>query len=124
GSATRELVWAGDGMQVYVQVLLHLFRNRAADVVVLDEPDVYLHADLQRRLLRLLTEMGTQAIIASHSTELVAEAPPESVVWIDRSRSVAIRAPSGPVLTELSSTIGSQFNLRLARVLRSRVALF
>jgi len=124
GSATREVVWAGDGMQVFAQLLLQLFRQRVADVILLDEPDVYLHADLQRRLLQVLARLGPQVVIASHSTEMMAEAPPESVVWVDRTRQRAVRSPAGVALEQLSTAIGSQFNLRLARVLRAQVALF
>ena len=47
----KELFWVGDGMQIFVQILTHLWRLRSADVVILDEPDLYLHADLQRRLV-------------------------------------------------------------------------
>lgn len=124
GGAAREIVWAGDGLQVYVQALLQLYYNVYVDVLVLDEPDVYLHADLQRKLFQLLSGLGPQTIIASHSTELIAEAPPESIVWVDRTRTAAVRAPLGQKLADLSLSIGSLFNLRLARVLRSRVAIF
>ena len=48
----KEMCWAGDGGQVWLQVLYHLHRLRDVDVVILDEPDIYLHADLQRRLVR------------------------------------------------------------------------
>jgi hypothetical protein len=50
----KETAWVGDGMQVWVQLLLHLFRRQRNATIILDEPDVYLHADLQRRLVRLL----------------------------------------------------------------------
>jgi len=123
GASTRELVWAGDGMQVYIQMLLHVYRNRFADVLVLDEPDVYLHADLQRRLLRVLSHLDIQVVLASHSTELVSEAPEESVVWVDRTRSTAVRAPKGKALASLSDSIGSPL-MRLARLFRARAALF
>lgn len=60
GRSDRELFWAGDGLQVWIQLLMHLFRNQGRDTVILDEPDLYLHADLQRRLMRLLESMDTQ----------------------------------------------------------------
>jgi hypothetical protein len=66
----RELFWAGDGVQVWIQLLLHLFRNRDRDVIVLDEPDLYLHADLQRRLVRIMESLPAQTIAASHSAEV------------------------------------------------------
>ena len=70
----KELYWIGDGMQIFVQILTHLWRLRSADVVILDEPDLYLHADLQRRLVRLLDSTSAQTITATHSSEMLAEA--------------------------------------------------
>jgi hypothetical protein len=55
---------------------------------------------------------------------VLAEAQPDAVVWVDKSRRRAIRAPDSGVLLELVSALGSQFNIRLARALRARAAVF
>ena len=120
----RELFWAGDGIQVWIQLLMHLFLSQDRETLILDEPDLYLHADLQRRLVRLLESIQSQTIAASHSAEVLVEAPPASVTWIARERRTAIRAPTEKVASELSVAIGSQFNLRLARALRAKGVLF
>lgn len=120
----KELFWAGDGIQVWLQLLYHVYRARDSDCIILDEPDLYLHADLQRRLVRLLETIGAQSIAASHSTELLAESTPKAVVWVDKRRRRAISAPSEEKLTELTRAIGSHFNLRLARALRAEGVLF
>ena len=91
---------------------------------MIDEPDVYLHADLQRRLVRLLESLDSQVITATHSPEILAEASPDSVTWVDKTRRRAVRAPRQSILAELSASLGSQFNLRLARALRSKVVAF
>jgi len=122
--AWKEIVWAGDGFQVFVQELFHLYRLREANVVVLDEPDIYLHADLQRRLVQAALSSQAQLILATHSAEIAAEVGTPAIVWMDRTRSQAIRAPSDDALSRLSGSIGSQFNLRLARVMRSRLTIF
>ncbi|MXY09513.1 MAG: AAA family ATPase [Acidimicrobiaceae bacterium] len=125
GDRTRkELFWVGDGMQIFVQILTHLWRLRSADVVILDEPDLYLHADLQRRLVRLLDSTAAQTITATHSSEMLAEASSESVVWVDKTRRRAIRRPKPASLEDLSAQIGSSFNLRLATALRARTVVF
>ena len=103
---------------------MHLFWAQDAETIVLDEPDLFLHADLQRRLVRLLESLECQTIAASHSAEVLAEASPRSVVWVAKERRRAVRAPSDAMLTELSAAIGSQFNLRLARALRAKAVLF
>ena len=120
----KELFWVGDGMQIFVQILTHLWRLRSADVVILDEPDLYLHADLQRRLVRLLNSTTAQTITATHSSEMLAEASSESVVWVDKTRRRAVRRPEPASLEDLSTQIGSSFNLRLATALRARTVVF
>ena len=120
----KEIVWAGDGIQVWLQLLLHVFRNRHVDVVILDEPDVFLHPDLQRRLVKLLDELPAQTIAATHSSEVLAEAPGNAVIWIDRVRRRSISAPDPATLDELEASLGTQFRLRVARALRSKLCRF
>lgn len=45
----KEIYWLGDGLQIWFQVLLHIWLNQGVDTLILDEPDVFLHPDLQRR---------------------------------------------------------------------------
>jgi hypothetical protein len=123
-SRQKELFWAGDGIQIWLQLLLHLYRLRDADIVILDEPEVFLHADLQRRLVRILHELSPQAITATHSSEMMATASPRAVAWVARNRKRAVSAPDQATLGELSRALGTQFNLKIARALRTRVALF
>lgn len=120
----KEIFWAGDGMQIWIQLLLHLYRLRDMDVIVLDEPDVFLHSDLQRRLIRLLEELPAQTITATHSAEVVGEGSDSSIVWISRDRRKALRSPKRERLVDLSEELGTQFNLRLARALKTKTVLF
>lgn len=120
----KEIFWAGDGLQIWLQILLHLYRLRGMDVIVLDEPDVFLHSDLQRRLVRLLEELPCQTIMATHSAEVVSDAPSGSIVWVSRDRSRAVREPQRDSLIDLSLALGTQFNLRLARAMKTKVVLF
>lgn len=119
----KEVIWAGDGIQIWLQILFHLYRLREYGAIVLDEPDVYLHADLQRRLVQLLESTSAQTIVATHSTEMVAESPKANVVWVDKTRRRASAIKDESLLEKLSNTLGSQFNLKLARAMRSRVLL-
>jgi len=119
----KELAWAGDGLQIWLQLLWHLYRARGAATIALDEPEVYLHPDLQRRLVRLLEDLGPQIIIASHSSEVVTEALPDSVVWVDRATRRGRRSAAKAIPKSLTDSLGSNYNLALVRSLRSRIVV-
>jgi len=70
--------WMGHGLQIWLQTMWFLARVGKEDIIVLDEPDVYLHADLQRKLIRLLKRQDRQSIIVTHSVEMMAEVEPKS----------------------------------------------
>jgi predicted ATP-dependent endonuclease of OLD family len=55
---TRELYWAGFGFQVWCQLLTHVVRAAESTIFVIDEPEIYLHADLQRQLVSIARELG------------------------------------------------------------------
>ncbi len=120
----REIVWAGDGIQIWLQVLFHAFRQRHVDTLILDEPDVFLHPDLQRRLVNVLEDLGPQIILATHAPEVIAEAPHESIVLVDRSRTSSRRLRDTPQLDRLFADLGSGFDLAIARALRCRIVIF
>ncbi|MFC7931746.1 ATP-dependent nuclease [Streptomyces cinereoruber] len=123
-SSEKEIVWAGDGVQIWLQLLLHIYRSLDLPTLVLDEPEVFLHADLQRRLVRLLESLNAQIILATHSTEVLTEADPDSIVWVDKTRRRAVRAPKDSNLEGLNTALGSSFNLAMAKALRARGVIF
>lgn len=90
---------------------------------MLDEPDVYLHADLQRRLVQLVESVSAQTILASHSAEVVTQAPRSNIAWIDKSRRSALYVKKESILEELTENLGSQFNLSLAKAMSARAVL-
>jgi predicted ATPase len=117
----RELYWMGDGLQVWLQLLFHLWRHRNDDVLVLDEPDVFLHPDLQRRLVTLLEERTCQVVVATHAPEILAEASRNAVTWVDRSRRASKKVRETADFDQLNSSLGSSFNLALARALTKEI---
>ena len=65
-----EIGWMGHGLQMWLQTMWFLAYAASSKSVILDEPDVYMHADLQRRLIRMLRTRRHQTIIATHSQAL------------------------------------------------------
>ncbi|MGW5718339.1 ATP-dependent nuclease [Amycolatopsis sp. NPDC003865] len=120
----KEICWSGDGLQIWLQILFHIWRQMDSTSLVLDEPDVYLHPDLQRRLIHLLEDSRCQVVLATHAPEMLAEASRNSVVIVDRGKKTSRAVNSDDALSELNHVLGSGFNLQLAKALRARVALF
>lgn len=119
----RELFWSGFGFQVWCQMLTHIVQSRDASLFLIDEPDIYLHSDLQRQLLELLRSLGPDILIATHSTELIADAEAEEIVLVNRGRSPRrLRRPSDVESAFLA--LGSNLNPTLTQLARTRRVLF
>jgi energy-coupling factor transporter ATP-binding protein EcfA2 len=123
GDFVAEVARMGHGLQMWLQTMWFLSRARQDQTIILDEPDVYMHADLQRRLIRFLRGRGQQVIIATHSIEIMAEVAPEDVLIVDRARARSAFAASLPVVQEVADRIGGIHNFQLARLWTSRRCL-
>ena len=110
----------GHGLQMWMQTMWFLARSKDVDTVILDEPDVYMHADLQRRLIRFLRNRFRQTIVTTHSTEIMAEVDPTSIVVVDRRRRRSQRLNSLPGLQSLLDRVGSVHNIHLTRLWSAR----
>lgn len=121
---TRELYWAGFGFQIWCQLLTHIFRARSASLIVVDEPEVYLHPDVQRQLLALLRSIKADVLIATHSAEIIGEADPSEILIVDRTLKSARRLKDIEGVQDALDAIGSLQNLTLTRLARNRRILF
>lgn len=124
GRIDRELCWAGFGFQIWLQLLTHLTSSAAADVLVIDEPEIYLHPALQHRLFHLLKATNKQIILATHSAEIVNEAEHDDLVLVDRSKKTGTRVSDLEGLQDALFSIGSAQNIHLARLSRGKRILF
>jgi len=125
GRYAAEVAYAGHGIQVWLQLLSHLSRLRDRRSVVLDEPDVYLHPDLQRRILSVIDKLNIeQLIVASHSVDLLNEFEMDGVIFLDKKFTKAKPLTGLSDLQRVTSQLGSISNSYLARVARSKISLF
>jgi hypothetical protein len=120
----REMFWAGFGFQVWCQMLTHLIQSSETSLFMIDEPDIYLHSDLQRQLLTLLRNLGPNIVIATHSTEIITEAETDDIVLINKRQSAARRIRHPSQLQEVFSVLGSNLNPIMTQLAKTRRVLF
>jgi len=121
---TREICWAGFGFQVWLQLLTHIIKNKDADIIVVDEPEIYLHPDLQHKILGILKDTNALILLATHSAEIINEAEPNEVLVIDKMYKSAKRLTNLTGLQSASDLIGSNQNINLTRLARGKRILF
>jgi energy-coupling factor transporter ATP-binding protein EcfA2 len=120
----REIFWSGFGFQVWCQMLTHLVQSRTASMFLIDEPDIYLHADLQRQLLSLLRALGPDILIATHSAEIIAESETDDIVLVNKKRRHARRIRQPAELQTVFSALGSNLNPTLTQLAKTRRVVF
>jgi hypothetical protein len=120
GDFVAEVGWMGHGLQMWLQTIWFLSRTPADSTVVLDEPDVYMHPDLQRKLFRLTRSRFRQCIVATHSVEIMAEADPSNILIIDKREKRSRYANNEPSVQLLIDQIGGVHNVHLARLWSAR----
>jgi AAA15 family ATPase/GTPase len=120
----REIFWAGFGFQVWCQMLTYIVKNKSVSLFLIDEPDIYLHSDLQRQLLGILKSLGPDIIIATHSTELISEAELNDIVLINKTNQSAKRIKDPSQLKDIFHVLGSNLNPVLTQIAKSKRVLF
>lgn len=120
GDFVGEVGLMGHGLQMWLQTIWFISRVPPDSVIVLDEPDVYMHPDLQRKLFRMTAGRFRQSVVATHSVEIMAEADPGEILVIDRKRRQSRYANSEPAVQILIDQIGGIHNVHLARLWSAR----
>lgn len=118
-----ELSTMGHGLQMWLQTMWFLSRIEDSSTVTLDEPDVYMHPDLQRRLIRHLRRSHSQVIVTTHSVEIMSETEADDLLVIDRSQDESRFATSMPAAQRVLEHLGSAQNLQLAKLWHARRCL-
>ncbi|MBI4438220.1 AAA family ATPase [Candidatus Uhrbacteria bacterium] len=120
----RELFWVGFGFQSWCQLLTHALRCRGDTLLVVDEPEIYLHPDVQRRLLNVLRELGPDILLATHSAEIISDADPSELLLVNKRYRSAKRLSDVAGVQGALDAIGSAQNVTLAQLARNRRVFF
>ncbi len=120
----RELFWAGFGFQVWCQMLTFISKAPAESLLIIDEPDIYLHSDLQRQLVHLLRSRLGDVLIATHSTEILAEAESGEIVVLNKRHRSAQRVKNPAQLQALFGNLGSSLNPTITQLAKTKKVLF
>lgn len=120
----REVQWAGFGFQVWLQIQTHLRRGSSSSILVIDEPDIYLHPDLQRKLLKDIKARFCQFVMATHAVEIINEADTKDIVTINPAHKAAKRIKSEEDYTNLYRYLGSNSNTDISRIARAKQVIF
>ena len=110
----------GHGLQMWLQTMWFLTRSDTSTTVILDEPDVYMHPDLQRRVIRFLHGRFVQTILTTHSVEIMSEVEPENILIVNKSQEKSGFATSLPAVQRITESIGSVHNIHLTRLWTTR----
>lgn len=122
---STEIMNYGSGLQMWLQILWFLCKVKDENcITVLDEPDVYIHADLQRKLYHLVADRYSQVIIATHSIEIINEANLENIMIIDKKQRSFKFCKRKTNLESGLESIGTTQNLMLTKLRRHNKCLF
>jgi energy-coupling factor transporter ATP-binding protein EcfA2 len=120
----REIFWAGFGFQVWCQMLTFMVMNKTASLFIIDEPDIYLHSDLQRQLVTALRTLGPDILLATHSTEIISESEPDEILVVTKKARSAKRVGDPAQLRSIFSTLGSNLNPTLTQLARTKRVVY
>lgn len=120
----REVNWAGFGFQAWLQIQTHLRRATENSVLIIDEPDVYLHPDIQRRLLIDIKQKFPQFVMATHAVEIINEADADEIVTINNRFQSAKRLRTEADYQAVYKYIGSGENAAFARLAKAKKVIF
>lgn len=120
GDFATEIGYMGHGLQMWLQIIWFISRTPQNATIVLDEPDIYMHPDLQRKLYRIVTSRFRRSVIATHSVEIMSEADPNEILVVDKARRKSNYATNVPGVQALVDELGGLHNVHLARLWNAR----
>ncbi|KMY43372.1 hypothetical protein AC622_03130 [Bacillus sp. FJAT-27916] len=68
-------------------------------ILIIEEPEVYLHPSLQRKIINILRELSisNQVFISTHSPVVVSQLAPQELICIKKERGITKKLSSDPI---------------------------
>jgi energy-coupling factor transporter ATP-binding protein EcfA2 len=114
GIYSHEIAWAGQGLQIWLQIVTHMVWLKQKSIILLDEPELFLHPEKQHQLVQAIKEyFDGNAIIATHSSELMGNVDISHIINVQKNstKNKVIPSTNRFELEKIRNSIGSGFNL-------------
>ena len=119
-----EVAWVGSGLQSWMQIIWFLARTPKDSSVVLDEPDAFLHADLQRKLVKMgISSTFRQVTIATHSAEIISDVDPQKIVVVRKKNRYSKKPGNTIEIQRVIEDLGSRHNVQLSKLSEAKRVL-
>ena len=105
-------------------MLTFIVRCKNDSLLIIDEPDIYLHSDLQRQLVGLLKSIPSDVLLATHSTEIISESDPGDLLVINKKTQSPKRIKDPLQLQSVFTALVSNLNPTLTQLAKAKRALF
>ena len=116
-----EIAWVGTGLQAWMQLIWFLCRTPKSSSIILDEPDAFLHADLQRKLIKITSEMNfDQLSIATHSSEIISDVDTNSIIVVKKGSRYSKKPGTQSEVQSVIDHLGSRHNIQLSKLSEAR----
>ena len=120
-----DVVVSGTGYQQVLQIFTGVL-SQGSTIVLMDEPDVHLHARLQVEMMRIFADLveneGLQFVLASHSPHLISAAPVGSLRAMIEGK--AHPFATEPEQMDLLDTLGAFDRMEIVPLLRTKSVVF
>lgn len=85
----KDIALLGSGTLQLIEILLNFYQadsyGKDFKLILLDEPDSYIHRDIQKRLIEVITRFSkkSQVIISTHNESFIRSSPIEQLFHLD-----------------------------------------
>lgn len=114
----------GNGLQLWLQIMWFLARSKNSKLIILDEPDIYMHPDMQRKVFEFVKLKFPQVIVATHSLEIISMVDPDNILQINKTDKTMRYATDSKSVQKVIDDIGGIQNFALLKLGKSRKCLF